>query len=147
MLAAAALHLSLSPEAAPSDARLCLRMGFTSVRELARVLAIPYDPDPRPDTPISVTEEEFAEAEFAEAVALLEEIGFPTERSAVEAWADFRGWRVNYEAVAFALGDLVTAPPALWSGPRRHVREEAMSVQRPVDRRPEEPEGVGPTTS
>jgi len=132
VLDAAALHLALAPSTAPSEARLCLRMGFTSVRDLARVLGIPHDGDPAPDAPLALTA-----AEFVEAVEVLRDIGFPAERSAEAAWADFRGWRVNYESVVHALGDLVTAPPALWSGPRRLVNEAPMPVRRPVDRRPD----------
>ena len=30
------------------------------------------------------------------------------------------GWRVNYEAAAYSLAWATDAPPALWSGPRRH---------------------------
>ena len=35
------------------------------------------------------------------------------------AWPDFVGWRVNYERAAYQLAREVSAPPALWSGPRR----------------------------
>lgn len=140
VLDAAAMYLSLAPSRAPSEARLCLRMGFTSVRDLAHTLGLPHDPDPRPDAPIALTREEFEEG-----VALLTEIGFPLERSADEAWADFRGWRVNYEGVVHALADLVSAPPAMWSGPRTHIPEQPMPVRRPVDRRPETPDGTSTT--
>jgi hypothetical protein len=42
------------------------------------------------------------------------------ERDPAEAWPDFVGWRVNYEAAAYAAAAAVYAVPALWSGPRRH---------------------------
>ncbi|HLG00362.1 MAG TPA: hypothetical protein VI916_07815 [Acidimicrobiia bacterium] len=140
VLDAASMHLALCPSSAPSEARLCLRMGFTAVRDMSRVLNLPYDPDPLPDAPIDLTFEQFEEA-----VAVLREIGFPMERTAAEAWADFRGWRVNYEEAMCALANLVVAPPALWSGTRRDVREPAMPVRRPLDRTPEEPEGTAST--
>lgn len=140
VLDAAAMYLSLAPSRAPSEARLCLRMGFTSVRDLAQTLGVPHDPDPRPDSPIALTADEFAQG-----VARLAEIGFPVERNAEEAWADFRGWRVNYEAVVYELADRVSAPPALWSGRRTHIREDPMPVRRPIDRRPDAPEGLGAT--
>lgn len=140
VLDAASMHLALCPSSAPSEARLCLRMGFTAVRDMSRVLNLPYEPDPRPDAPIDLTFEEFEEA-----VAVLREIGFPMERTATEAWPDFRGWRVNYEEVMCALANLVVAPPALWSGERRDVREPAMPVRRPLDRTPDEPEGTAST--
>ncbi len=48
---------------------------------------------------------------------------FPIERPVEDAWTDFLGWRVNYEAAAYALAWATDAPPALWSGPRRHEIE------------------------
>jgi len=35
-----------------------------------------------------------------------------------QAWRDFAGWRVNYDAVLVGLCDLVMAPPAPWSSDR-----------------------------
>lgn len=140
VLDSASMQLALAPAAAPSEARLCLRMGFTAVRDMARVLHIPHDPDPLPGSSIRLTF-----GEFEEAVEVLRDIGFPVERSAQEAWPDFRGWRVNYEAVMYALADLVVAPPALWSGVRRDIREGPMVVRRPLDRTPTEPEGTKAT--
>jgi len=58
--------------------------------------------------------------EFVEAIDRLASVDFPLERSNEEAWRDFVGWRVNYEAAAYAIARAVDAPPALWSGPRRH---------------------------
>jgi len=130
VLDSAALYLALSPEGAPSEARLCLRMGFTSLREVARIARIPYDPDPDPEDPIRLSR-----AEFDEGVQRIAEPGFPLERSAEEAWAHFRGWRINYEAIAYALADRVIAVPGPWSGPRRHIHQK-LDVRRPVDRKP-----------
>ena len=131
VLDAGAMHLSLSPSTAPSQARLCLRMGFTLMNRVARSLGWEVDPDPNPEGPIELEYEEFAEA-----VATLEAIGFPMERTAQQAWPDFRGWRVNYEGVAYRLADRGTAPPAPWSGPRRHLRTGAVAPRRPPQRRP-----------
>ena len=47
------------------------------------------------------------------------EVNYPIERPLEDAWTDFLGWRVNYEAAAYALALTIDAPPALWSGPRR----------------------------
>ena len=47
-------------------------------------------------------------------------VNYPIERPLEDAWTDFLGWRVNYEAAAYALALTTDAPPALWSGPRRH---------------------------
>ncbi|HEY6317463.1 MAG TPA: hypothetical protein VI462_06205, partial [Acidimicrobiia bacterium] len=84
-----------------------------------------------PEGPIDLTL-----AEFERAVAMLVGVGFATERSAEDAWADFRGWRVNYESVAYKLADRLTIPPAPWSGPRRHMRSGPVEPRRPPQRRP-----------
>jgi hypothetical protein len=127
---AAALHLSLAPDREPKvAARLCLRMGFTALRQIASTMRLPVDEDPDPDEPISITYEQFASA-----VEMLRSVNYPIEVSTKEAWPNFRGWRVNYEAVAYALAHAVDAPPALWSGTRRWPFEPISPI-RPVTRR------------
>ena len=129
---AAAMHLSLSPSIAPSEARMCLRMGFTALRRIAQALHWQVDLDPSPDGEIQLTYEEFAYA-----VQLVRETGFPVERTTEEAWPHFRGWRVNYEALAYRMADRVIAPRAPWSGERRHLPLELMPPNRPPHRSPE----------
>ncbi len=131
VLDGAAMHLALAPSTASSQARLCLRMGFTAFNRIAKVLRWEVDPDPDPEGPIDLSFEEFAAA-----VGTLDDIGFPMERSAEEAWPDFRGWRVNYESVAYRLCDRLTAPPAPWSGSRRHLRSGVVAPRRPPQRAP-----------
>jgi hypothetical protein len=131
VLDGAAMHLALAPSTASSQARLCLRMGFTALNRIAKVLGWEVDPDPNPEGPIALTFEEFDQA-----VEMLRHIGFPMERSAEEAWPDFRGWRVNYESVAYRLADRLTAPPAPWSGSRRHLRSGIVAPRRPPQRAP-----------
>ncbi|MEA2498311.1 MAG: hypothetical protein QOH26_716, partial [Actinomycetota bacterium] len=127
----AALYSSVSPSDAPIEARLAIRMGFTCLRNVAEVLRVPYDPDPFPDDPIELTFEEFHGG-----VHRLESVGFPMERTPEEAWTHFKGWRINYEQVAYALADLVIAPPGPWSGTRSHLPGMAFVPERPVDRKP-----------
>ena len=74
---AAALQLALNPSSAPTEARLCLRMGYLSLREIATVARIDHDPDPFPDDPIELSFEEFNGA-----VDKLVESGFDCERGA-----------------------------------------------------------------
>ena len=131
VLDAGAMQMALSPDSAPSQARLCLRMGFTSMNRIAVSLGWPVDPDPDPDGAIDLSFEEFASA-----VEMLQGYGFEMERTAEEAWPDFRGWRVNYEAVAYRLCDHFTAPPAPWSGHRRHLRAGEVAPKRPPHRSP-----------
>ena len=128
---AAAIHLAVTDRGAPADARLVLRAGFTALRDIARVIGIQFDEDPDPETaPLSLTFEEFAAA-----VAMIHASGFPVKRQAAEAWPHFRGWRVNYEHIAYELcrrGDVV---PALWTG-TRDWPSVPIPPRRPPDRRP-----------
>ncbi|MHB8682368.1 MAG: hypothetical protein ACYDA2_09795 [Acidimicrobiales bacterium] len=137
----AALYLALSPQRAPAEARLCVRMGFTALRDIARVMKIPFDPDPLPDAGIALGYDEFLYA-----VERMQRAGVPMERPAAEAWPHFVGWRVNYESIAYALADEVFAPPALWTGVRRHD-EALLAPRRPVDRRPDMPQGAPSDTA
>ena len=131
VLDAAALHHALQGEQAPSQARLCLRMGFTALRDIADVLGIPYDPDPSPEDGIALSYEAFERG--VERIAIT---GFPMVRTPEEAWPHFQGWRVNYESIAYAIADMVTAPPAPWSGPRHALRGVVIAPIVPIDRRP-----------
>jgi hypothetical protein len=131
VLDGAAMHLALSPATASSNARLCLRMGFTTLDRIGSMLGWRLDPDPLPEAPIQLTFEEFEQA-----VEMLSGTGFPIERSAQDAWADFHGWRVNYETAAYRLADRLVAPPAPWSGPRRHIGSGIVEPRRPPHRRP-----------
>jgi hypothetical protein len=135
VLDSAALYMALCPSGAPSQARLCLRMGFTALQTLADTFYIPYNPDPRPDDPLVISYEDYQRG-----VRRLEEIGFPMERTAEEAWPDFRGWRVNYEPTALALAVRVVATPGPWMGAR--VAGMTIPTKRPVDRTPDQPEGT-----
>jgi hypothetical protein len=128
---AAAIALAVDPDGAPIEARMVLRMGFTCLRDIALVTKIPFDADPSPDDPILLPE-----GEFASAYARLREIGYAETRTEEEAWSHFRGWRVNYEGVAYALAMALNAPPARWSGPRTLFRAESLEPRRPVDRQP-----------
>jgi hypothetical protein len=134
VLDAAAMQLALNPTTAPSQARLCLRMGYTALRRISEAIGWTYDPDPMPDGPLQLTEEQFAAA-----VALLADVGFATERTPEEAWPHFRGWRVNYETLAYRWADRLLAPPAPWSGTRRGLREQNVTPRRPPHRSPDKP--------
>jgi hypothetical protein len=134
VLDAAALYLSLLPDAPRAiSARLCLRGGFTCLTDIARArgFAVPDEADP--NNGIALTYDEFVDA-----IDRLARVDFPLERASEEAWLDFVGWRVNYEAAAYAIARAVDAPPALWSGPRRHPIP-AISPLRPATLRAGKP--------
>jgi hypothetical protein len=126
----AAMLLALRPSQDRIEPRRAIRMGFTAFREIGGALGMSVDLDPDPDTEISLSFEEFSAA-----VDQLRTVGFPIEREAAEAWPHFRGWRVNYEALAYALAYRTDQVPAPWSGPRRWGAE-TIPVQRPTLRGP-----------
>lgn len=130
VLDAAALYLALVPDAAGAiSARLCLRSGFTCLTTIARAKGYDVPLEADPDRGISLTFEEFAEA-----IERLRAVDFPIGRDPEQAWPEFVGWRVNYEAAAYALAFGIDGPPALWSGPRPHS-SVLIPPQRPATRR------------
>jgi hypothetical protein len=131
VLDSAALYLSLNPEEAPTvPARLCLRGGFLCLNRIARAMGMDIPMEANPAAGISLTYEEFLDA-----VARMDQVGFPMPRDPADAWPDFVGWRVNYERAAYAIAAAVDAVPAFWSGPRRH-QTAAIPPDRPPSGRP-----------
>ena len=119
VLDSAALYLALSPEAAPTvPARLCLRSGFECFRQIARAMNLKVPDPPDPADGITLEYEKFLDG-----VATMQKVGFPIEHDPERAWPEFVGWRVNYEATAYAIAAAIDAVPALWSGPRRRAQE------------------------
>lgn len=131
VLDAAALHVALCPTTAPPEARLLLRMGYITIRQLARDLGIDVPDDPRPDDPIAL-----GRPDFDQALERLRSVGWLPELSADEAWPHFGGWRVNYETAAYAIACHLDVPPAPWSGRRRPFTHAAAAANRPPDRTP-----------
>jgi hypothetical protein len=109
------------------EAEFCIRAGYLSLRGIAEYFQIPYDPDPRPDDPISIRRDEW-EAVISD----LETAGVALKPDRDQAWRDFAGWRVNYDSVLLALARLTEAPPALWSSDRAAGGER---IRPPVFRR------------
>jgi len=127
----AALWLALSPGRAPRvEARLALRMGFTALRAIARTYGLPVDEDPDPDAALQLSY-----ADYLAGVGRIASTTFSLERTAEQAWPDFRGWRVNYESLAYALALRLDAVPAPWTGPRR-TGDEPVAPIRPANRLP-----------
>jgi hypothetical protein len=131
VLDSAALYLAVSPKAAPEvTARLCLRSGFECFREISRAMNLKV-----PDVPDSAGGIKLTYEEFLAGLAILRKVDFPIEREPDQAWADFVGWRVNYEAAAYAVAAAIDAVPSLWSGPR-HRAQKPISPIRPAAGRP-----------
>lgn len=113
VLDAAALQASTVDGPRDPEADLCIRAGYVALRRLADFFGIPYDPDPTRGDPISVAREEYDEV-----CARLERAGLPLKADRDEAWLDFAGWRVNYDAPLLGLAALTMAPSAPWSSDR-----------------------------
>ena len=90
-----------------------IRAGYLCLRHIAEFFRIEVDPDPEPTDPISVTREEFDAACDHMAAA-----GVPMKPDREQAWRDFAGWRVNYDAALVGLARLSMAPYARWSSDR-----------------------------
>ncbi|MGZ5307545.1 MAG: hypothetical protein ACXWEG_12525, partial [Actinomycetota bacterium] len=118
VLDGAALAVSTVDIERDVEAEFCLRAGYLCLRRIADFYNFAHDADPRPEDPISVTR-----SEWEEAVASLEGAGVPLKADRDQAWRDFAGWRVNYDAVLLALANLTSAPPAPWSSDRSGARQ------------------------
>jgi hypothetical protein len=105
-------------------------MGFTALRSIAGTLGVPVDPDPDPDGELQLSYEDYLRG-----VARIASTSFAMDRTPEQAWPDFRGWRVNYEAAAYALADRLDAVPAPWTGPRR-TGDPPVAPLRPPNRTP-----------
>ena len=112
----------------PHDARadLMLRSGFFALRRVADYFSIPYEVEPAPDAPITVTRREFDLL-----CVELQAMDLPLRADRDQAWRDFQGWRVNYDTVLVALCSLVSAPPGKWSTDRVVVPVKMKVFRRP----------------
>jgi hypothetical protein len=111
----------------PRDPRaeLCIRAGYLCLQRVAAPLGIPFAADPTPTDPISVSREEYD--------AVCEElagVGVPLRSDRDQAWRDFAGWRVNYDAVLIGLAVITAAPNGLWSSDRVPSRQSPFITAR-----------------
>jgi hypothetical protein len=113
VLDTAALLLAVVDVPWSPRAALVIRSGSLSLRRISGTFRIPFDPDPRPDDPITVSRRDFDNL-CVELVAA----GVPLKADRDQAWKDFAGWRVNYDPVLVGLARMVVAPPARWSSDR-----------------------------
>lgn len=110
--------LVLSTVAIPWEPRaaFCIRSGYLCLRQVASFFNYPYNPNPSPGDPISISR-----AEFDEVCARLEQDGVPLNADRDQAWRDFAGWRINYDSVLLFLAAFTMAPYAPWSSDRSAV--------------------------
>jgi hypothetical protein len=91
------------------QADLMIRAGYIALRRIADLFGIPYDSSPSPLDATSIDR-----ARFERALAVLEASSVPLVADRDQAWRDFNGWRVNYDAVLRALEQLTMAPTPWW---------------------------------
>jgi hypothetical protein len=91
---------------------LMIRAGYLALRRIADYFNIPYDPHPAPTDATSIDR-----ARFDEALNVMERAGVPIVADRDQAWRDFNGWRVNYDAVLRGLERLAMAPTPWWDRP------------------------------
>lgn len=127
-----AASLTASTVELPRDAQadLCIRAGYLALREVAAFFRIGFDPNPRPDDPISISRREFDEA-----YDRLAGSGLALKADRERAWKDFAGWRVNYDSVLLDLARLTMAPPGVpWSTDRARARPGGGDLHTPAAR-------------
>ena len=128
VLDAASLYASTLDVPRSPPAELCIRTGYISLRTIADLFTIPYDPDPPPDGAISIARDEF-DAAYDRMAAN----GLPMRTDRDQAWRDFAGWRVNYDTVLITLASMTRAPYAPWSSDRSAARPYRPPVRRRRD--------------
>lgn len=125
ILDTAALYLSSVRRSPNPHGALLIRTGTVALRSIASFFDVRFDPDPAPDDRISIER-----SEYDAVLAAMEKNGVPLVDDRDQAWKDFVGWRVNYDAVLVALCALVLAPPARWSSDRGAVVHPMRVVRR-----------------
>jgi hypothetical protein len=113
VLDSAAMYASSLDVPKSADCQLCIRGGYVALQRIADFFNYPYNRNPKPDDPISIDRSEFDVLwdELADA-------GLPMRADKDQAWRDYAGWRVNYDAVLLFLAGITEAPIAPWSSDR-----------------------------
>ncbi len=108
---AALIESTVDVKASPRAA-LCLRSGFTTLANIADAVGVAHPVDPHwPAQPISVVRADFE--------AMCDELAarrIPLVEDREQAWRDFCGWRVNYDAALHGLFDELGLDRGQWFG-------------------------------
>lgn len=113
ILDAAALYVSSVRHASASEPQLVIRAGWLALTRIAAYYRLPLPAQVRYGDPVTVSREEYDQA-----LARIGESGAPLVEDRDQGYADFAGWRVNYDVPLVALASLTYAPYAPWSSDR-----------------------------
>jgi hypothetical protein len=105
LLDAAALWNSACITDEDAEASLCIRAGSLALADIARFFRIEIPHTYTKGDPISIDREHFDEL-----IARMASAGVPLVPDLDEAWADWAGWRVNYDLAVKALANVTSAP-------------------------------------
>ncbi len=105
-----------SAVAIPMDvqADLTIRAGYLALRRMGDFFGFESDPHATPEDATSIER-----AQFEAALDVLAVAGVPLVADRNQAWRDFNGWRVNYDAVLRRFERLTVAPTPWWDRPMR----------------------------
>ena len=111
-----AAALVRSSVAIPMDvqADLMIRAGYLALRRIAGFFGLQHEASPQPTDPTSIDR-----ARFDAALEVLAASGVPLVEDRDQAWRDFSGWRVNYDAALRTLERITLAPTPWWDRPMR----------------------------
>ena len=123
--------IMLSSVAVPTSpaAAFMIRSGYVALRNVGDFFGIDYDLDPSPTAPISVRRHEFFQV-----FENLRLAGVPMLEDRDRAWADYAGWRVNYDVCLIGLASLTSAPDGVWSTDRPSPYNRLPLFHRPLRR-------------
>ncbi len=113
VLDTASLWASTLEHPRDADVQLFIRAGTLALRRIATYFGIPFDPDPAPDDPITISR-----SEYDDACRELAKAGIALKADLDAAWKSFVGWRVNYDTPLLSLARLTEAPIAPWTSDR-----------------------------
>jgi hypothetical protein len=109
---AAALTRSVVDVPMDVQADLCIRAGYLALRRICDFFGIAYPANPLQDDPTSISRDRFDEV-----CAVLEGADIQLKADRDQAWLDYNGWRVNYDAALIGVARLAMAPPSWWDRP------------------------------
>ncbi len=113
--AAALMQSTIDIDRSPRAA-LCIRSGFVALGSLADTFEVDRPLDPAPNDPISMNR-----TTFDQLCIELRSRGIPLKPDLDQAWADFAGWRVNYDASLMGLIAYLRIEPGEWFGDQQCV--------------------------